>query len=624
MSDGFFSDTHVTEAGLQGSIGPEARWWPILVQSGVQQFSVDSPMSLSAELGNRWSESIDRLRAQGQNFDTPTDPRAYGRFAQFVRDGTPVTADDNNPLDARYGTPHLSDQFEDMRRANEAIRQLNNPNIKTFEQILEEVSTMQRGVEEQTASMHERGPPGTWLAELLGGAAGSFTLRDPLNLVTAPIGAGRTIATRILTDMAIAGATTAITDLAVVQPNREFVGLPERNPYFDIGAAVLGAGLFRGGLEGLGHSAGRLRGIGDIEGIDFTVRDAQMQQMFERIDTPTARAASSILDDTIVFEHSNPYGEGQVAGYRWQAELEGTARALNGEAEVPLELPPIPSEYIDRHLSFQMVKETAPEVYARMEAAQAALRTINEPHPILAGEGPALSPNGLFREGQRHGNEVFLEYQSSPKEAPIPVHVKISDEGIAEISVDQFSALSNRIGPAKVREAMDELMEMYPEIRSFEGLRNSGAAPGRTQKVNATRRAANKEYQAAYRAVEAEAERLEHAEVAKRSIAQTQSIDVLGPSVTSEPMTGPMTRFDFVEAHAGKVEAADTAIPAKADAVNELEINPETNTVDIGTKTPISADFKVPFEDGELTVKEVLDDLAEDRRLEEAVKGCAI
>lgn len=600
MSDGFFDDSHVTQVGLQGSLGPVVSPWEMVQQGFRQQYHVDSAMGLQAELGNRWSESLDALRAHGQDFHTPFDPNSYLRYAEFTRSGVPVTHADDNPLDARYGTTPSSEDFEDLRRANEAIRQLNDPHVKTFEQILEEVSSMQRGIEQNTASMSERTGTLGSVGEMIGAMAGSFTLRDPLNLATAPIGFGRTIATRIATDMAVNAGVTAVTDIAEVNPNRELAGLPDHNPYYDIAAAALGAGVIRGGLEGFGAGFRGLhaRAGGDI---NFDFRDTQMQQMFTANEhSPSARAASSILDDTIVFEHTNPYGEGQVAGYRWQAELETAAHALNGEPEARLDLPPLPSESIERSLSFQSVKETAPELWGELETARSNLADLD--HNIA---------------------------EASTRELTIPDAVRLVDEE-AGAKLDQLSEVVNDLTrPEPVRAAADmeaqaTILRVGQDKIMKAAVKADSEAKFAVRNLRASRKAANKAYRTAYQKVEREAQRLELAETAQRSIAQTQAIDVLGPAATVEPLTGPMTRFDFVEAHAGKVDAADAAIETKAEAVNDLEINPETNTVDIGTKTPVSVDFKVPFDEGELTVREILDDLAGDKQLEEAVKGCAI
>jgi hypothetical protein len=93
------------------------------------------------------------------------------------------------------------------------------------------------------------------------------------------------------------------------------------------------------------------------------------------------------------------------------------------------------------------------------------------------------SPGGLFREVSRDANgNITLQYQPSPNAAPIPIKMGI-DNGVAEMSIDQFSTAANRLGPAKVREAMADLQAMYPEIKTFGGFRRSGAGAGRVQEI---------------------------------------------------------------------------------------------------------------------------------------------
>lgn len=683
---GFFDDNHVMQAGLQGSAGPEVGLFDSIRQGFSQQYHVDSAMGLQNELGNRWEDSLAALRASGQNFDIPFDSQTYLRYAQFIHGGAPVTTADDSPSDAHYGTTPASEDFDNLRRANEAIRQLHNPQIKTFEQILDEVSAMQRDTEARSTSMAERSGASGTIGTMLGSMAGSFTIRDPLNLATAPLGAGRTILARIASDVAINAGVTAITDVGQVNPNREIVGLPDRNPLYDAAAAGIGAGLLRGALiEPIAHGFGRLRAIGNDINLDF--RDAQMSQMFEANDhSPTARAAQSILGDVQVFEHSNPYGDGHVAGYRWEAELDGAARALNGEPEPTLELPPLPSDQIERSLSFQSVKETAPELWNELEAARTKLNELD-------------------------GN---IE-EATSRELTIPDAVRLVDEQ-AGTKLDQLSQVVNDESlPEPVRAAADmEARTTVLQVGQDKIMKAVEAADTKrkfeVQNLRASRKAANKAYRTAYQKVEAEATRLEHAEVIKRSEAQVQSIHVLGPDITHEPMTGPLTRFDFVEAHGEKVAKAETELPAKEEAVDELKITfgkldvigkdelhklaavgdgvdmakageilrkasnealargdtvtiyadgkpieitqPELKdakgqswgvmfiltdhtggnrleirhggAVDIGSKTPVSADFKVPFDEGEMSVKDVLADLAEDKRLEEAVRSCSI
>lgn len=416
MTDGFFDDSHVM--GLEGSAGPPVGLWEMVQQGFRQQWHVDSQRALDEELRTRWAESLQGLRAAGQNFNAPVDPLMYRGYAQFVRDGTPVTTPtvEGEGYGARinYDLQRPHPEFEEIRRANEAIRQLNNPEIRSFEQILEEVSEMQRGVEEQTGSMYERGPTGSFFAELLGAAAGSFTIRDPLNVVTAPIGAGRTIAMKIGTDMAVAAGVVTATEFGDVAPNRALAGLPERSPLLSIGAAAFGAGVIRGALEGAGYGIRRLRGS-PAEDIDFDLRDLQLQQMFEaNANRPTARAGAQALDDMIFIERNNPYGEGRAAQERFMAELQEVQRVMDGEPMTAIArvLPPYPFEYIQKAADFEIVREQAPLVYTRMTEAQKRVDALNgliEQRVALRDLGDALGPEWAAESVERTSDESFTE-----------------------------------------------------------------------------------------------------------------------------------------------------------------------------------------------------------------------
>lgn len=380
----FFDDSHVTDVGLQGSLGPSVGLDQMVAQSFRQQFRVDSARALDDELRNRWLESLRAAQITDQitvapdplgrnpRID-PDDPWAYRAFAQHVS-GQPVdTFDPNRPLRGYDPTARIKGMID----ANEKIKALNNPNIKSFEQILEEVAAMQQETEEETASMYERTGRGGFVASLLGSIAGSFTTRDPLNIITAPVGAGRTVFTRIASEMGLAAAVVGYTETAEVAPARQIAGLPERDPLYNIAAATIGAGAIRGGFEGIGYGISRLR----TEPIDFDLRDSQLRQMFEaNADKPSARAGVSILDDVKLIERNNPYGEGYQANSRFLAELQAVQRAMNGEpmTAVARVLPPIPYESLKKAADFEIVREQSPQIYAKMEAAQARVHDIKE------------------------------------------------------------------------------------------------------------------------------------------------------------------------------------------------------------------------------------------------------
>jgi len=306
MTQSFFDDSHVTDIGLQGSLGPSVGLFDMVQQGFRQQYRVDSAFALDAELDSRWRESLRALSDAGQQFNfRGGNPYVMRDFARYIREGTVpqgqrvvLSQEAETMGEARLES--ANDDFEEMRRANEAIRQLNNPNIRTFEQILEEVSAMQRDVEQETASMSERGGWSGFFGELFGAIGGSFTVRDPLNLFTAGFGAGRTVATRIAAEMGIAGGITAVTEYGDVAPNRALAELPERSSIFNITAAALGAGIIRGGFEAIGAGIRatpafqQRAALRELESLDFDARDTSLRALLETLpESPRARAAAS-------------------------------------------------------------------------------------------------------------------------------------------------------------------------------------------------------------------------------------------------------------------------------------------------------------------------------------------
>lgn len=643
----FFDDSHVTEVGLQGSAGPSVGFGEMIRQSFQQQFRVDSARALDDELRNRWLESLRAAKINDQinvvpdplgrnpRID-PDDPWAYRAFAQHVS-GQPIDAFDPNKTLGGYD-PNA--RISAMVAANEKIKALNNPNIKSFEQILEEVSQMQHEVEGETASMYERTGKGGFVASLLGSIGGSFTTRDPLNLITAPIGAGRTIAMRVATDMGLAAAVVGYTELAEVAPAREIVGLPQRNPLYNIGAATIGAGVIRGGLEGIGAGVRHLRGADEV--IDFDLRDSQLQQMFEaNADKPSARAGASILNDVNFIERNNPYGEGQQANLRFIAELQSVQRAMNGEpmTAVARVLPPVPNEQLKKVADFEIVREQAPEVYGRMEAAQAKVQQLSR-----SGEPENVSP--VFRNfdrlkekvssEQRGAKEIWMspdEYTTLaltrknaviPQEGPVgELQTRIEEEGLKStpyLGLDNAGKVTEQEGLHRAAALKNLGYEQIP-VRIY----------GDVAKL---RRAANVEYQAAYRAVEAEAARIHEQQACLEATQQHEVASILASE--GLPFTGPLLRHDNISSLADRINAFNDTLDERTaarfvrESFGEGENKVEVETwekdggIDIGLKDPVDPNFTFLTDDGEMTIAQAMRDLQDDADLVEAIKGCAI
>lgn len=603
---GFFDDSHVTDVGLEGSTGRSVGLGELFTQNIRQQFRVDSALALDTELRTRWLDSLQKAQI-AQSPESDPDRFAYAAFAQSIQ-GQPIDVTDLNPWEG-----DLTERFKGMSQANETIKRLNNPEIKSFEQILEEVARMQHEVEGKTSSMYERSGTGGFVASMLGAMVGSFTTRDPLNVVTAPIGAGRTIATRVAVDMGIAGAVTAATEYGDVAPNRAIVGLPERDSLFNVAAATLGAGVIRGGIEGVGAGVRAIRGRAEPD-VAFDLNDPMLKQMFDANSTnPNVRAGARALDDAIFVEKNNPYGDGPAAQERFLAELRSVQRAMNGEpmTAVARVLPPVSFEQIKQVADFEIVKQQAPQLYVKLEAAQVKLAAVTQEIADVTSK-PQLELIDAVRliDAKLAEKLTQIKTRIDDPDLPEPVRVAADIEG---------QALLKSINPDKVMRAVDEAER---------------ADKFKVRSLRATRRAANKEYRAAYRAVEAEAARIRVKQNALETAQQRESSSILASQ--GLPFTGPLLRYDNVSALVDRINAFNDTLDEstaarfvretldEGDNKVEVEVWERDGGIDIGLKDPVDPNFKFVTDEGEMTIAQAMRDLQDDTDLIEAIKVCAI
>lgn len=587
---GFFDDSHVTDIGLEGSAGRSVGLGELFTQNIRQQFHVDSALALDTELRTRWLDSLKQAQI-AQSPESDPDRFAYAAFAQSIQ-GQLIDVTDLN-----FWEGDLTERFKGMSQANETIKKLNNPEIKSFEQILEEVARMQHEVEGKTSSMYKRSGTGGFVASMLGAMVGSFTTRDPLNVITAPIGAGRTIATRVAVDMGIAGAVTAATEYGDVAPNRSIVGLPERDSLFNVAAATLGAGVIRGGIEGVGAGVRAIRGRAEPD-VTFDLNDPMLKQMFDANSTnPNVRAGARALDDAIFVEKNNPYGDGPAAQERFLAELRSVQRAMNGEpmTAVARVLPPVPFEQIKQVADFEIVKQQAPQVYAKLEAAQARVTEI---------ETRLAEANSLI--ATRSVDVPIVERQTEPRTET------------AVDAIDQRGIVEAEIPVERAATATTERVIDKAEVAELRKLRKK----------------ANTEYRTAYREVEAKAATLRAKQDAFEATQQRESSSILASQ--GLPFTGPLLRYDNVSTLVDRINTFNDTLDERTaarfvretlgegDNKVEVEVWERDGGIDIGIKDPVDPNFKFVTDEGEMTIAQAMRDLQDDTDLVEAIKVCAI
>lgn len=608
----FFDNSHVTDVQWEGYNGPAPSFLDQIKQGWEQQFRVDSQQGLQQEIDNLWRENLELLGERtGQRFTPPDRISSYTSYHDKING---VSEEQGSMWFRSLGEApeFIEPEWKRIEDAEAAIRNLGDPSIKTFEQIVQEVFALQQETEERSGRMAQAGGAGGTVGQFIGAAGGSFTGRDPLNLGTLPIGGvGRTIATRIATEMAVGGAVVAATEVGFVQENRARAGLPERSLAFDVAAGAVGAGVFRGLFEGAGAayrglpSTQRAAAIRELEQAEFNQRDIALQALLETMpQSPRARAGLSLLDDAQALEAANPYGSGPTAEARFYAELQETARALGGQTmtAVARVLPPIPSEYIDKAIDFKIVKEQAPEIWAQLEAAQTRLADLNEG----ISTATARIEDATIVDAVRLVDE---DAAAQLEALAVRVNDEASPEPVRAAAEIEAQAIINRVGPERIEQALSG-----SEQRTRRDIRQ----------MRSQRAKANQQYQAAYKAVEAEAEKLNRIQAVLSGKQQADSVDLLGYPTAQKPFIGPLTRHDAVGARVAHINEANEQIADRAEHVAKAVVDEETGLVDIGLKTPIPKDFRVPFDDGEMTVEKILDDFVEDDLLDEAMRTCLI
>jgi len=260
-----------------------------------------------------------------------------------------------------------------------------------------------------------------------------------------------------------------------IDQNRSILGFDDANhPYARFGGQFAGGAILPGGaVRGVGLAAGRaaLR-----EGAtSLAAREAARSAVTNRITLAGgaygAAAGFGAGEGDIVDRLPGTLiggAAGTVLGYgtgELGQSVAGAANRLRGRGRVPMvdgneqpDLDPVAG---------------APHLGDDLE--------MPAPH-TLPGEGVNGSRGGL-EEFRREGNDRFLMY-TAPDGRSASIHLNIGDDGTGEISVDPFSLEANRFGPAAIRDAADQLRQLYPELKGVYGTRDTGAGPGRVQRMD--------------------------------------------------------------------------------------------------------------------------------------------
>lgn len=582
--------------------GPETGFWENARAAYDQQFRVDSMAALPAEVSDAWQSSLQRYKdVTGEDVWTSLPDATMSTYIAAVMDEeTPWIAKTGNDAQTRANAIAL----------NNRMKALNDPNIKSLDQIIQEIVQKRAEITANTADLSGRQSWAGWFGSFAGGVAGSLSTRDPLNLITAGFGGfGKSIATRIATEAAIGGTVEAGNQFLAVEPTREMLGEPDRSPWESILYAATGAGIIRGAGEGIAAVGGRLlerldRPVAD--GADaFDLSDDQLRQMFSRADTPSNRAGEFALDAQQSFNALNPYTASDSGMRRFIGELSEVQEIMAGTTstgvrQLPLEQLPVDLD----NLSFEMrqVKETEPVMFAEFSTAQTKLDEIDAALSEVEARVANINQADGLQRIDPDTADLARSYISD-LDSPDP-KVKANAER-------QLQMIAESVGPDLIaKQVSDAAIAPRKEL----------------QALRKSRKAALRDFKQARDAVDAVVARNAERARFKEMLEQQKATAQVGlfAKANDEPYVGPLLEHQTVKSAVAAATDAQEAIPVAARNVTEVE-----DGIDVGNGLVLSKDFTIDLVDEfgnarSMSAKEIFDELADDDRLVAAMGQCAL
>lgn len=539
MSDPFTTDHGNWDAGSAG----RTSGFGAGVSAGYdQQYQVDSAYSVEDQVWDRWSKSLSNLeRATGQKFDMPMDYTALNNYVRASQGEDPSWSSQAITFNGLDPAIALKER-EPFIKANDTIKQLNDPNIRSMEDIVKEVLAERQGYAQRSAEVSETGGFMAGLGQFVGAVGGSFSERDPLLLGTLGFGGfGKTAAARIASEMGIIGGVEAVNQYGAVEPTRAVIGEEPGSPLMNVLFAMAGAGILRGGVEGLGKFVqGRQAAALERNTLDLT---DEMRVAFEAMpQSPSARAGLHLLDAQDDFTKANPYGTSEPASRRFIGELEDVQRVMSGTADTAIArfLPDMPIDTQKLDADSLIVQAERPVVFEELTTAQTRLAEIDE-------------------EINRVGQEI--------SDLSVSDAIARIDQASGDIMRSLEEALSNPQLLAKQREAiiikMDQIVESLGGAEAVaKNAINATIKPKKVlQSLRQSRKAAVKQFRTARKQFDTALEDINRIAVAKERIAHMRTVGDLGSQakLLDEP-PGEILRHDNVEAVVAATETASEVV----------------------------------------------------------------
>jgi hypothetical protein len=545
----------------------------------------------------------------------------------------------------------------DLDAVNEGLKKLQatHPEIQTFEEMYAAVQAQAQATEQRAAGLLARADMGGDMVGFLAGFAGAFNKNDPVNIGSLGLGGwGSKASLRILSEMGIGAAAETINQVLGVHENRQLLGLDNsvwRSAQMILFAAG-GAGLVRGGFEGapmFGKFVERRVApqrafarelLSALEEVGVPVRSPEFLQQLSPYFTRTeltspsvVRAARHALDGEIEFRESNPLGPHPVAMEEHHARIRQAAddmRAADADMLNGVEAPRT-SIFDDMGLRGEYHGVDVAEVGRVMDEASADLdieiAAKNENIGRLEDDIARIDEKIATRETKPFSD--FLR-EMSPQKA----------DALAQIEQQKALPGLGKTRRRRLAKAEEEIRNS-PEGKQAAAARESDVASGarekqiQRKKIQAEQKAVraldlkrDRVREQAHKAIDTEPRLIRNRALERAADENVKLTDVAAMRIPGIPNRGGMSPSTHVEVTHARLTETDPHLNRTTDeAVARVEqsFDEVDGTVDIGATRRVSADMMVTLDDGtSMSLRQHLDDIAENERLVEAVRSCPI
>lgn len=559
------------------SLGPETGFAEGFEAAYTRQTEVESAYSFQIRLRDEYVRNIARAQELGGVF--PGLER--GRYSQGLPSLIELGLKRENGSDpyALNPLPGLVEsylkQLDDNDLKLSELQKL-DPTLKTFKQLVAEEWARRKEIIARTDDIAGRAGLGGLLGGLAGGIVGSFNIeREPSAFIGLMLGGwGRSLLTRVITEMGVAAGIEGINQLAYVRPMHQIGGEESGEFFASILYAALGTGVLRGAVEvtpgtyralervvSPDRAAARLIGetieeqIGrplDYSLIRQPLTDAQLRAAVKQLNAKPSLEELALDAARELTEAASPYPATRAGAVLTEKELaetlariEGTPPAVPARFEEPLEV----ALTMEGGAKAAFGARVDPELYREMELAKAKITTadarLEEIESVLSGRTPADVVSLVDKEAGSRLKEI---------EAKMDTRLPPAERAALRNEADQ---IVSRFKPEELQEA--EKAWRAPLLREREVLRaqTTGARQDLVPLVRAARTV-----EAQYRVGEPEAVTAS-ATGRQEAVEAAKAADEFDLEKTTEVVT------ELVNRSVGKVEAEPSTKPVKPKLVTK-------------------------------------------------------